>query len=127
PEDRGTKAAAHYGFAGVPSGTSVQLRLRLCATAPPSGQLLDGTFDRQVAQRRQEADEFYRTVIPQNIAADRQNVMRQAFAGLLWSKQFYHYDVSRWLQGDPAGPQPPRRRLHGRNKEWRHLYNADVI
>ncbi len=70
---------------------------------------------------------FIGRLFPTASRRDRQNVMRQALAGLLWSKQFYHYDLNRWLKGDPAGPEPPRERLNGRNHEWRHLYNADVI
>jgi hypothetical protein len=66
-------------------------------------------------------------VIAGSIAPDGKNIMRQALGGLLWSKQFYHYDLNRWLKGDPAGPEPSRERLNGRNREWRHLYNADVI
>ncbi|MGH7852408.1 MAG: MGH1-like glycoside hydrolase domain-containing protein, partial [Candidatus Binatia bacterium] len=127
PNDHGTKAAAHYDLGPVPPGKSVELRLRLSPAAPASAEILNGTFDRQIAQRREEANDFYRTIAPENIAADRQNVMRQALGGLLWNKQFYHYDLNRWLHGDPDGPQPPRERLGGRNKEWRHLYNADVI
>ena len=126
PNDQGTKASAHYEFA-VPPGKSVETRLRLSPAAPGQPGILNGDFDAQIAQRRDEADEFYRNIIPQGIAADRQNVMRQALGGLLWSKQFYSYDLSRWIQGDPVGPQPPRQRLQGRNKDWRHLYNADVI
>jgi mannosylglycerate hydrolase MGH1-like protein len=126
PNDYGTKAAAHY-VASVPAGETLTVRLRLSPAAPAGAQILDGTFDQQIAQRRDEADEFYRSVVPEDIALDRQNVMRQALAGLLWSKQFYHYDLNRWLKGDPAGPQPPAERLNGRNHEWRHLYNADVI
>ena len=126
PNDQGTKASAHYEFA-VPPGKSVETRLRLSPAAPGQPGILNGDFDAQIAQRRDEADEFYRNIIPQGIAADRQDVMRQALGGLLWSKQFYSYDLSRWIQGDPAGPQPPRQRLQGRNKDWRHLYNADVI
>ena len=127
PSDQGTKAAAHYDLGLVPSGKSVELRLRLSPSAPPTAAVLNGTFDRQIDQRRDEANEFYRTVAPENIAVDGQNVLRQALAGLLWSKQFYCYDVNRWLKGDPASPQPPRQRLKGRNQEWHHLYNADVI
>ena len=100
------------------------VRLRLSPTAPASAEILNGTFDTQIAQQRAEADEFYRTVVPDGITADRQNVMRQALAGVLWSKQFYHYDLNRWLKGDSGGPEPPRDRLNGRNHEWRHLYNA---
>jgi hypothetical protein len=99
----------------------------LSELAPAGGKSLDGEFDRTFATRKAEAEEFYATVIPERIAADRKLVMRQALAGLLWSKQFFHFDVERWLKGDPAGPEPPRERLMGRNREWRHLYNADVI
>ena len=84
-------------------------------------------FDKVFMQRIVEADEFYSHRMPKGLSKDAQSVQRQAFAGLLWSKQFYHYDVNAWLQGDPAGPPPPERRQFGRNKEWGHLYNADVI
>jgi hypothetical protein len=126
PNDYGTKAAAHYVSAVAP-GESAIVRLRLSLDAPASAEILNGTFDTQIAQQRAEAEEFYRTVVPDGITADRQNVMRQALAGVLWSKQFYHYDLNRWLKGDPAGPEPSSERLNGRNHEWRHLYNADVI
>jgi hypothetical protein len=126
PNDHGTKAAAHYEFV-VPPGQSVETRLRLSPAAPADSGILNGDFDAQIARRRNEADDFYRNIVPQNIAADRQNVMRQALGGLLWSKQFYSYDLNRWIQGDPAGPQPPQQRLEGRNKDWHHLYNSDVI
>ena len=126
PESSGTKAAAHYSAVLQP-GASFTARLRFSNLSPTSSEALDGKFDQLVAQRRDEAEEFYRSVIPQNTSPDRRNIMRQALAGLLWSKQFYHYDVDRWLKGDPCGPEPPRERLKGRNSEWRHLYNADVI
>ncbi|TMA44783.1 MAG: hypothetical protein E6J82_03540, partial [Deltaproteobacteria bacterium] len=71
--------------------------------------------------------EFYASVIPTTLSADARNVMRQALAGMLWSKQFYHYVVRDWLEGDPAQPAPPRERKNGRNADWGHLYNADVI
>ncbi len=74
-----------------------------------------------------EADEFYRSIIPADLSTEGKNLMRQAFAGLLWTKQFYYYDVSRWLRGDPTSPPPPRERLNGRNHEWTHLYNSDVL
>ncbi len=126
PDDCGTKAAAHCART-VPAGGSTVLRLRLSPSAPAGAEGLNGSFDAEIAQRRAEADEFYQSIIPAGIAPDRQNVMRQALGGLLWSKQFYHYDLNRWLKGDPAGPEPPPERLTGRNHEWRHLYNADVI
>ena len=84
-------------------------------------------FDQTFALRQREADEFYSTVIPQELSADAKNVMRQGFAGMLWSKQFYHYVIKDWLKGDPGNPPPPAERKKGRNHEWIHLYNADVI
>jgi len=126
PVGSGTKAAAHYSLMIAPR-TSVTVRLRLTDAAPGSGESLNGDFDRVLAARRAEADEFYRAVIPEATTPDRAMIMRQALGGLLWSKQFYHYDVNRWLKGDPAQPIPPAERLKGRNHEWRHLYNADVI
>jgi len=124
PECRGTKAAAHY-LLRLAAGETATLRLRFTPYA--AMQDWDLAFDAIVAQREREADEFYATVIPAKASADVQQVMRQAFAGLMWNKQFYQYDVDRWLRGDPAGPDPPPQRLHGRNSAWTHLFNADVI
>jgi hypothetical protein len=124
PDEHGTKGAAHY-FALLTPGSALTVRLRLTDLAT-GAEALNGQFDEMVARRRAEADEFYGTVIPAGIDGDRKNIMRQALGGLLWSKQFYYYDVARWLRGD-LGVEPPRERLNGRNKEWRHLYNADVI
>ncbi|HEX9660717.1 MAG TPA: glucosidase [Candidatus Binatia bacterium] len=121
----GTKASAHYRRM-LSAGESMTVRLRLCDITQGSAAL-DGNFDRIFADRAKEADEFYATVIPDAVAPDRQNIMRQALGSLLWSKQFYHYDLNRWLKGDPGGPDIPPARTNGRNKEWRHLYNADVI
>jgi len=124
PEQRGTKAAADY-LLRVPSGKTLTVCLRLTdqKLAKPFGQ----NFDQMMAQRKKEADEFYQTVIPKGLSGDAQNVMRQSFAGMLWSKQFYGYEIDRWLQGDPNQPAPPAERLNGRNKEWTHLYNDDII
>jgi Mannosylglycerate hydrolase MGH1-like glycoside hydrolase domain len=125
PAREGTKAAAHYRLALRP-GETASVRLRLSNT-PPHGQCLAAEFDALFAQRLREADAFYAAIIPASLDADGRSVMRQAFAGLLWSKQFYHYHVRRWLEGDPAFPAPPAERLEGRNHEWMHLYNEDVI
>jgi len=92
--------------------------------APPSP--FDG-FDAIVEARRREADDFYATVIPASLSEDAARVMRQSLAGLLWSKQYYHYVVRDWLSGDPAQPSPPAQRRTGRNRDWTHLHNADVI
>jgi hypothetical protein len=124
PEGVGTKAAAYYRHTLAPGGSAVT-RLRLSNTPIP-GAPFGKEFDVVFGQRAQESDLFYETVIPKKLSDDARNVMRQAFAGLLWSKQFYHYDVRRWLEGDPAC-LPPAGRLEGRNREWRHLYNEDVI
>jgi hypothetical protein len=125
PEHTGTKAAAHYQLM-VAAGESIVVRLRL-ADSDFEGQNAFANFESTFELRRREADEFYATIIPQDLSADAQNVMRQGFAGMLWSKQFYHYVVKDWLQGDPGNPQPPEERRRGRNHEWTHLYNADVI
>src|SRR5712691_7823615 len=128
PDKTGTKAAAHYPLT-VGSGETVTVRLRFTDRTAASGaeNLLGKDFDRIFADRRREADEFYASVIPEDLSPDTRSVMRQSFAGLLWSKQFYHYVVKDWLEGDPAPPPPPAERKGGRNREWSHLYNADVI
>ncbi len=124
PTPVGTKMAAHHRLRLGP-GEHGTIRLRLTDRPGPApfGPAFDATF----AERRREADEFYATVIPAELSEDARNVMRQALAGLLWSKQFYHYDVSRWLRGDPAFPPPPPQRWRGRNSRWTHLYNEDVL
>jgi hypothetical protein len=126
PAKSGTKAAAHFVKTVAP-GETFTSRLRLTDAAPGAAKSLNGEFDKLFATRRAEADEFYRSLTPGAVAADRTAIMRQALGGLLWSKQFYHYDINRWLKGDPAQSQPPAERTNGRNHEWRHLYNADVI
>ena len=125
PARVGTKTAARYHLRLGP-GESASVKLRL-SNSPPVGEVLGRDFDALFAQRIREADAFYATVIPAALAEDERRVMRQALAGMLWSKQFYHYYVRRWLEGDPGFPVPPSERRHGRNHEWTHLYNEDVI
>ena len=125
PQQLGSKAAAHYKMS-LGSGETVVIRIRL-ADSDLNGTNAFGTFDETFALRQREADEFYATVIPEDLSTDARNVMRQGFAGMLWSKQFYHYVVKDWLQGDPDNPRPPEERRKGRNHQWTHLYNADVI
>jgi hypothetical protein len=125
PAQTGTKAAALYRVR-IASGGNFSLRLRFTDRAP-NGEVFGPSFDSAFAQRQAEAEEFYAQVVPQQRSTDARNVMRQALAGMLWSKQFYHYEVRVWLEGDPAMPSPPPQRLHGRNHDWKHLYNADVI
>jgi hypothetical protein len=126
PEQVGTKAAAHYPMVSD-GGGSVTLRLRLSDAAPDGQGVVGDDFDAVFAARRREADEFYATVIPADLSPDARNVMRQSLGGLLWSKQFYHFVVKDWLEGDPGHPQPPAERRGGRNYDWPQLYNADVI
>ena len=125
PAETGTKAAAHYQL-NIPAGGCETLKIRL-TNSPVNSGVTGPDFDQVFADRRSEADEFYSAVIPSHLSQDARNVMRQSFAGLLWSKQFYHYVVSEWISGDPAMPAPPEGRRNGRNREWKHLHNADVI
>jgi Glycosyl hydrolase family 63 C-terminal domain len=87
----------------------------------------DESFDTVFTDRKKEADEFYKNLLPEHIAADTANIQRQAFAGLLWSKQFYQYDIERWISGDANNINPPQQRKHGRNAGWEHLKIADVL
>jgi hypothetical protein len=130
PAHCGTKAAALYRL-NVPAGGEARVRLRLSAAdenagapATPSSCFTD--FDAIFEARRAEADDFYLHKTGP-LLPDERLVVRQAYAGLLWTKQFYHYDVSAWLEGDPTQPPPPASRLTGRNSDWRQLYNRDVI
>ena len=142
PNRSGTKAGALYRLT-VPAGGSQEIRLRLVAadvrrrnpatnianesaSLPRRLQPFAG-FDALFADRLREADEFYAEVQHGIHDADERNVQRQAFAGMIWSKQFFHYDVREWIKGDPTQPPPPPERKHGRNADWQHLNNADII
>ncbi len=122
-EGVGTKAAAHYTFVVAPGATAtVMLRLSATQHDDPFADA-ENIFE----MRQVEADSFYMTCGAKNLSEDARSVQRQAFAGLLWSKQFYYYDVDMWLHGDPAGPPPPDSHMLGRNNEWGHLNTADII
>ncbi|HEY2385198.1 MAG TPA: glucosidase [Terriglobia bacterium] len=125
PAMTGTKAAAHYRL-DVPAGEIGTIRLRLSETMP-NAETFGSGFETCFLERITEANEFYSQRLGKCKSADGNNVQRQALAGLLWSKQFFHFDVRTWLEGDPRQPPPPRQRLNGRNKEWSHLYNADIL
>ncbi|HEY8713911.1 MAG TPA: hypothetical protein VIM00_00945 [Candidatus Acidoferrum sp.] len=152
PAQTGTKMAAYYPLMLAPGQSSV-LKLRLTDIAPLAGatgstgrnaavtppahaersEEIPATddfaagFDGIFALRQKEADEFFASRTPKEVSEDSAAVLRQALSGMLWSKQFYHYDVSTWLNGDPGNPPPPASRLQGRNKDWTQLYNDDVI
>ena len=124
PEQKGTKVAAHYPL-NVPPGGQQTVRLRLSTSAPQGDAF--AAFDKLLATRQKEADEFYSTVIPRSLNADQVNVMRQALAGMMWSKQFYHYDVDKWLEERGSDPFKANRKQAPRNDHWHHMYNGDVI
>ena len=152
PEQAGTKMTAMYQL-DLSDGQSVTLKLRLTdmeplgsmdrnspmvgsINAPGHAERAEGVpgsndfgagFDAVFGQRQKEAEEFYASRVPKELSEDAKLVMRQSFAGMMWNKQFYHYDVRTWLDGDPAGPPPPKERLEGRNHDWTHLYNDDIM
>jgi hypothetical protein len=122
PAKSGTKAAVHLK-ATVPAGGSRVMKLRL--TPDNSNAFAD--FDAVFAARLKEADEFYAGIIPAKVGADGARVMRQALGGMMWSKQFYFYDVDRWLEERGSDPFKPSRKASPRNDAWHHMYNGDVI
>ncbi len=124
PEREGTKAAFWYEVTVQP-GETAELSLRLAPKADPKA--FGPAFERVLRQRRTEADAFYAALTPAGTSAEDAMIMRQGFAGMIWGKQFYNYDVARWLNGDPAQPPPPPGRQHGRNARWRHLDASDIM
>jgi len=143
PADVGTKASANYKL-NVPAKSQISVRLRLSdidltgireltQSRSMSASIRAGDddpfadFDNCFAARIREADDYYASIVPPELSEDARNVQRQAFAGMLWSKQFYHYVVKDWLEGDNSKAIPPAERSRGRNSEWRHLHNADII
>ena len=123
PDKEGTKVAALYGQ-NVEAGKTWVLHLRLSDT-PHKAPFAH--FDRLFERRRREADAFYEAVQNPDLVPEERSVQRQGFAGMLWSKQMYYYDMEQWLQGDPDGPPPPEVRRRGRNSEWMHLNNFDIL
>ena len=121
PRQTGTKAAAHYALT-VPAKGSIHVRLRFTQEQPAEPF---GDFEQLLTQRRAEADAFYAELQTEIADPDARGVQRQALAGLLWSRQFYYLDIPEWFRGDPAQPPPPPGR--GRNREWLHLNNADIL
>jgi Glycosyl hydrolase family 63 C-terminal domain len=119
PAHTGTKAALHYRL-DVAAGGSTSLRLRLA----PAKRALDGEWETTLAARAADADSLYARF---GVTGDRGRVLRQALAGMQWSKQYYHYDVERWLDGDDDEPPPPASRRQGRNSGWTHLVNDDIV
>jgi hypothetical protein len=134
PDQEGTKGALHYLLAAAP-GERVEIRLRLTLAAPEiddaparhtAPDLRDG-FERVVTARRAEADAYFADVVPAGTPPEEAEIVRQAAAGLMWGKQFFHFDVRRWLDGDPASEPPAPGRGHGRNSAWWHMNSRDII
>ncbi|HTV41032.1 MAG TPA: hypothetical protein VMF08_10675 [Candidatus Sulfotelmatobacter sp.] len=127
PDRTGTKVAAHYRL-NVPPGKCETVRLRLTPAAPGrDGDVFGKRFDQILHTRHKEADEFYASVIPESLDADSANVMRQALAGMMWTKQYFYYDVHRWLEERGSDPYLPSGKVPPRNGQWHHMYNADII
>lgn len=126
PELEGTKASASYPLT-LNSGETKQLRLRLTAKKKQTPEPFGDNFENMFQQRKKEADTFYDAIANGQQSEELKMVQRQAYAGMLWSKQYFHYVVEDWLKGDPAGPKPPQQRLNGRNKNWTHMRAADVL
>jgi hypothetical protein len=126
PDPQGTKSAALFRFV-IPAGQSVTVCCRLHAEREQNGCEGLANFEETFATRIAEADEFYDAIIPQHIPATERLICRQGYAGLLWTKQFFHYVVEDWLHGDPHGPPPSERRLHGRNADWKHFFARDIL
>jgi hypothetical protein len=126
PDQVGTRAAAHYKF-NIPAQETISIRLRLTRGGSKTSSEAFGDFDAMFRLRRAEADQFYTELGPRILTDEHRAIQRQALAGLLWNKQFYHYIVEQWLAGDPGQPPPPAERWSGRNHDWRHLYNERVM
>jgi hypothetical protein len=125
PSEQGTKAAAQYRLT-VKAGECQVLRLRLSNVAPSKSAAFSD-FDDVLESRHKEADLFYESVIPRTLNADQANVMRQALAGMMWTKQFFHYDVNKWLEERGSDIFKPDRKRAPRNDQWHHMYNGDII
>jgi hypothetical protein len=126
PERNGTKAAAYYRLE-IPAGQNISIRLRLYAEREAPQRIFGSSFDAVFRKRLEETVLYYADLAPEGMSAEEHNILRQGYAGLFWTKQFYHYAAAEWLEGDPAQPGPSDGRTSGRNHEWTHLYNRDVI
>jgi hypothetical protein len=126
PNRVGTKAAAHYRQV-IPPGKTISIRLRLTRPGSTVGDDVFAGFDDLFSRRSREADTFYAALAPSCLSREHCAIQRQALSGMLWTKQFYHYIIEQWLEGDPAQPPPPPERKTGRNADWRHLHNERVM
>lgn len=122
PDKKGTKLAVNYDLV-VPAEGNLTIKLRLTKNPTDGFAAFDNVFKARLA----EADEFYSDIYKNKLADDGKHIVRQAFAGMLWSKQFYNYNVYQWIKGDPIQPEPPASREHMRNRNWQHLAAREII
>jgi len=127
PDRCGTKGCAWYNFQDVPSGHSAVVRFKLTNKIHGDGNIDEEEFDEVITRRKAEADAFYAELCNVRLTDDMRNIQRQAFAGMLWSKQYYHFVYKRWIEGDFTSPPPPPGRKNIRNKGWDHMYIDDVL
>lgn len=130
PDKKGTKSCGWYAFdsgEGIPAGEFVTVRFKYTNKRPVYDDFDEEDFDNIIEQRQDEADDFYWRISPNPISEDLRTIQRQALAGMLWTKQFYHFIHSQWSAGDPANPPPPAERAHVRNQNWKHLHIDDVL
>ncbi|KAF9948630.1 hypothetical protein BGZ65_007942, partial [Modicella reniformis] len=126
-EHQGTKAAGVYKFDKVRAGDFVEVRIRLNNKREGHRSGIDDDFDKLVYDRIRDMEEFYSHLTVKNLSEDLRSIQRQALSGMLWSKQWYHFDQRSWRKGDPVGPAPPPERYNLRNKEWRHVFIDDIL
>ncbi len=126
PEPAGTKAAAHFKFI-IPPGKTITIRCRLHLESEDNGIPELEHYEETFAERIRECEQFYEEITPKGISAEERLICRQGYAGLLWSKQFFHYVVEDWLRGDPKSVEPPASRLTGRNSDWLHFHAKDIL
>lgn len=126
PEKTGTKASANYPLI-IEAGKSASVRLRLKSNPDKTFTPFDNKYNEIFNARIKDADDFYSTVIPSSLGAEEANVFRQAMAGMMWSKQFYFYDIDKWLEEHGSDSTPATRKSSSRNQEWQHMYNGDII
>lgn len=127
PDGVGTKGGAWYNFQNVPSRQSAVVRFKLTNKIRNDGVLDEEEFDNTIEKRKAEANAFYAAIANVPLTDDMRNIQRQAFAGMLWNKQYYHFIYKRWIEGDETGPSPPACRKGIRNRGWDHMYVDDIL
>jgi len=126
PDNVGSKVAAHHVYE-IPAESKIEIKMRLYSEKQEPKEVFGNSFNQVFEERIKEHDEYYDVIVPKELHAEEKNVVIQGFAGMLWTKQFYYYVVKEWLEGDKNNPPPPDVRKKGRNSDWGHLFNRDVV